>query len=106
MKRRTPSWTTASAREMGENISSWRKMHGITQAELASRAGVSRETLSRLENGDSSVALSTVLNVLHVFGVSDRLVEATNPYETAFGMARAGEVLPKRVVHARKGEER
>ena len=97
MKRRIPSWTTRAAEEIGQNISSWRRMLGYTQEELADRAGVSRETHSRLERGDGSVSLHTVLNILHVFGILDQGVDATNPYATPFGMARAEQALPQRV---------
>lgn len=101
MKRRIPSWTTNAAAEIGANVSAWRRMLGLTQAELADRAGVSRETLSRLENGDGAVSLNTVLNILHIFGVLNPFVDASNPYATPFGMARATQQLPQRVVRKR-----
>ncbi len=35
-----------------ENIKKLRELRGITQLELAQKAGISRRTLARLENGD------------------------------------------------------
>ena len=102
MKRRIPSWIQNAAGEIGQNISTWRRMYGLSQSELASRVGVSRETISRLENGDGTVAVNTLLTVLHVFGVSDKLVDSVNPYGTPFGMARAEAELPKRIVKPRE----
>lgn len=36
---------------MGYNLKQIRKEKGLTQAELAKRTGISRATISRLENG-------------------------------------------------------
>lgn len=90
-----------AAEGVGENVATWRKMYGITQAELAERCRCSRETISRLENGDGSVSFYTVLEVMQKFGILMKFEESTNPYLTPFGMARAEQALGKRVVHKR-----
>ena len=90
-----------AAEGIGENVATWRKMYSLTQAELAQRCRCSRETISRLENGDGSVSLNTVLEVVQKFGILDKFEESTNPYTTAVGMARAEQALGKRVVHKR-----
>ena len=69
----------------------------IPSQELADRAGVSRETISRLENGDPSVSFATVLNVCNVLGILDRVENAVDPYETDLGRARADQLRPQRV---------
>ena len=89
--------TKLAARRLGENVSSWRKLYRITSEELADRAGVSRATVSRLENGDPSVSLATFLGVCRVLDMIDPVVEATDPYETDLGRARADQELPQRV---------
>ena len=97
MKRPVPFRTKTSAERIGGSLSSWRRMLGITSQELADRAGVSRETVSRLENGDPSVSLATVLNVCGVLGILERVEDAVDPYETEVGRARADQLLPQRV---------
>ena len=87
----------AAAREMGANLSAWRRNPGLSSEEVAQRAGVSRSTVSRLEGGDASVGLATFLAVCRSAGVLDSVVRATDPYETDFGRARADMELPKRV---------
>lgn len=97
MKRPTPVRTTLAAKRIGESISTWRKLCGLTVQQLADKANASRSTISRLENGDSSVSFETVLNVATMLGIMDRVIDAFDPYETDYGRIRADEMLPKRV---------
>ncbi|WP_240759849.1 helix-turn-helix domain-containing protein [Phytoactinopolyspora endophytica] len=69
----------------------------MTAEQVAERAGISRGTLRRLENGETVVGLDVFLSVARVLGTLDRLVEVLDPYETDLGRARADETLPKRV---------
>ncbi|MFI5693490.1 helix-turn-helix domain-containing protein [Kribbella sp. NPDC051586] len=85
------------AERIGEHLAAWRKLEGLTAAQVAERAGISRGTLRRLETGETTVGLDVLLNVARALGVLDRVVEAFDPYETDLGRARADEVLPKRV---------
>lgn len=89
--------TRLAGTRIGENLSSWRKLTGITSQQLADRAAVSRATISRLENGDTSVSLATFLNVCRALTILDPVVTATDPYETDLGRARADQALPQRV---------
>lgn len=97
MKRPIPTRAKLVAKELGQNISAWRKLQGLTTQQLADKANASRSTISRLENGDPSVSLATFLNVCNVFGVSDGVLSSTDPYQTDFGRARADKALPQRV---------
>ena len=45
----------------------------MPQAELAARVGVSRETISRLEQGDAKVSLAVLTRVLGVLGFEEDL---------------------------------
>lgn len=97
MKRAIPFRTRQTAKDMGQSVRDWRRLQGLKSDELADMAGVSRSTLSRLENGDPSVSLATFINVCNVFAVTDRLVDAVDPYETDYGRARSSQELPQRV---------
>lgn len=97
MKRSTGPKMKITARQLGENISTWRKLYGITSQDLAERSKVSRSTLSRLENGDPSVSLETFLNVCKALSILDLVVKATDPYESDLGRIRSDMILPKRV---------
>jgi transcriptional regulator with XRE-family HTH domain len=92
--------TRSSARDakiLGEHLTAWRKLLGYTSAQVAERAGISRPTLVKLEHGDPTVSVSTLLAVGRALGVAERLVEGIDPYDTELGRASADRVLPERV---------
>lgn len=82
---------------VAEDVAVWRKLRGLTQAQLADRAGVSRDTLARLEGGEGGVSLENLLRVLRALGVLDSLTRALDPYESDVGRLRSEERLPRRV---------
>lgn len=96
-RRPVPARTRLSAQRMGAHISAWRKLQSLTAEQVADRAGISRVTLRKLEQGETTVGLDVFLNVVRVLGALDRIVEALDPYETDLGRARADQILPKRV---------
>ncbi len=61
----------------------------LTAAQVADRAGVGRDTLRKLENGDPTVGLGITLAVLKVLGQAGRMVAAIDPLSTDLGRARA-----------------
>ncbi len=75
----------------------WRKLRGLTQAQLADRAGLSTNTVRRLEDADSGVTLENVLRILRALGILENLPRALDPYETDVGRLRSDEQLPQRV---------
>ena len=96
-KKPVPLGVARSMRKLAEDLITWRKLRGLTQAQLADRAGVSRDTLSRLESGTGGVGLETLLRVLRALGLLDSLAEAFDPYRSDVGRMRSDEVLPRRV---------
>ena len=55
---------------VGQKIRQIRKSRHLTQADLASRIGVTQSDLSRMENGEYKVGLDTLFRILHVFELS------------------------------------
>lgn len=92
-----PVQTRRAAVDLGEHLRTWRKLLGLTGQQVAERAGINRQTLTRLERGEASVGLGVFLNVARALGQLDRVIAGMDPYETPFGRARAEEALPKRV---------
>jgi transcriptional regulator with XRE-family HTH domain len=59
-----------------------RKQQKLTQAKLASLAGVSTPTVSRFENGEMDIQMSSVLSLLKVLGMTDqRMLVFPSPAE-------------------------
>ncbi len=82
-----------------------RKLRGLTQAQLADRAGIGRATLARFEQGDGGISLEGLLRVLRALGILDSLTRALDPYESDVGRLRSGEELPRRVRPLRLAED-
>jgi len=54
--------------KIGETIKKLRKDKKLTQEQLAKRVGITRQTLSKLENGDiHKVSLQVFIKILDVF---------------------------------------
>lgn len=97
MKRPTPAKIKLSAKDIANSVVTWRKLLGLTAQQLADKANVSRGTIARLEKGDPSVSFETVLGVSTALGITDRVIDAFDPYETDFGRIRSDQNLPQRV---------
>jgi len=59
-----------SVRELGGAVRQRRHLHGMTQAELAHRAGVSREWVNALERGKPNVNVVQLMDVLAVLDLA------------------------------------
>lgn len=96
-KRSAPLPIRRALRAVAEDVVTWRKLRGLTQVQVADRAGVSSKTVRRLENGDGGITLENSLRIFHALGVLDTVPRALDPYETDVGRLRANEQLPQRV---------
>ena len=89
-------------REIGDRLERRRIDAGLTQAELAEEAGISKRTVERIEAGHSTdfVLLIRTLRVLKLFETLDQLVPdlPQSPLMLLKGRGRA----PKRVGHSRR----
>jgi transcriptional regulator with XRE-family HTH domain len=92
-----PVAVSRSLLQLGENVTTWRKLQGLSTTILAERAGIARGTLRSIEHGVGTASSESLLRVLRVLGVMDRVIAAADPYTTDVGKLRADEVLPNRV---------
>ncbi len=93
---KTPLPVVRAVREIGEDLATWRRLRRLTAAEVADRAGLSVNTVKRLENGHGAT-LENTLRVARALGVLELLAKAVDPYATDVGRVRADEALPERV---------
>lgn len=96
-KRTLPQPLGRALRSLAENLGTWRKLRGLTQAQLADRSNVSRSTLVRLEQGDGGVSTENLLRVLRGLGILENIERALDPYESDIGRLRSEQRLPERV---------
>lgn len=95
--RTVPPQISRALRSLGDDLATWRKLRGLTQAQLADRSDVARTTLNRLENGDGGVSTENLLRVLRGLGILDVVSRSIDPYESDVGRLRSEERLPERV---------
>jgi transcriptional regulator with XRE-family HTH domain len=93
----SPPAVRRAVRGVADDVAAWRRLRGLTQVQLADRAGVSRDTLTRLEGGDGGVSIENLLRVLRALGVLDSLTDALDPYASDIGRLRSDQLLPQRV---------
>jgi len=84
-------------RGVSDSVSRWRRLRGVTQAQLAERAGVSRGVVRRLEAGDGGVSVENLLRILRALGVAELMTDALDPLNSDIGRLRAEQALPERV---------
>ncbi len=82
---------------MAEHIVAWRKLRGLTQAQLADRSGVARGTLQRIEAAETGVSVENLLRVLRGLGLLENLPQALDPLASDVGRIRSAQRLPRRV---------
>lgn len=73
MAKRTPPTHPRARRQieaLGQRLRAARLRRSMTQEVMAERVGVSVPTLAKLENGEPSTSLATLLRVLAVLGLS------------------------------------
>ncbi|AXK41315.1 helix-turn-helix transcriptional regulator [Erythrobacter aureus] len=88
--------TASALRRLGEDLREARLRRRISIEDLALRAGTSRSTVARLEQGDTGVGIGTLCDILVVFGLVDRLGELADVRKDDIGLALDSERLPQR----------
>ncbi|MCL9781284.1 HTH-type transcriptional regulator PuuR [Vibrio sp. S4M6] len=56
--------------QIGKNISKLRKQQGLSQRELAEKAGITHSAISSIENGKVSPSVSSLHKIVNVFSLS------------------------------------
>ena len=65
-----------AAQRMGQRITALRKMEGISQQQLADRAGISRQHVGRIEKGELvSVSFVTIQIIAEALGMTVDIID-------------------------------
>jgi transcriptional regulator with XRE-family HTH domain len=92
-----PAPVRRAQRSLAGSVTTWRKLRGLTQAQLAGRADVSRGVIQRIEAGDGGVSVENLLRILRALGIQQLLTDALDPLASDIGRMRADQELPRRV---------
>jgi transcriptional regulator with XRE-family HTH domain len=78
-EQRTPAKVAAVARQLGRNISIARKRRRLRQQDLAQRAGITIQTLRRVERGSLGTGLGAYVAALWAMGLDGPLAFVADP---------------------------
>jgi transcriptional regulator with XRE-family HTH domain len=84
-------------RKLGRDLALARRKRGISTSDMAARLFVSRDTLWRLERGDPTVALGTLVTATFVLKLHDRLANLAAPASDELGLNLDERRLPQRI---------
>jgi transcriptional regulator with XRE-family HTH domain len=84
-------------RKLGRDLALARRKRGISTADMAGRLFISRDTLWRLERGDSTVALGTLATAAFVLQLHDRLANLAAPASDDLALSLDERRLPQRI---------
>jgi len=96
-RRTTPLPVRRAQRQIAEHIVTWRKLRGLTQAQLADRSGVARGTLQRIEAAEHGISVESLLRILRGLGLLENVPRALDPLASDVGRIRSEQRLPHRV---------
>ena len=83
-------------RSLGENLHLARLRRDLSSEQVAERAGISRNTLIKIEKGDEGVAIGMYFRVLIVLGLQDDLLLIARDDILGRKLQDAGLTTPKR----------
>jgi transcriptional regulator with XRE-family HTH domain len=81
----------------GDNLALARRRRGISTSSMAERAGISKKTLYRLEQGDPGVSWGAVVRVLNILNLLPELSKALDTTNDALGLALMNKAVAKRI---------
>lgn len=81
----------------GDDLALARRRRGLSTLSMAERAGISKKTLYRLEQGDPGVSWGAVLRVLNILNLLPELNKALNTSNDALGLALMNKAVAKRI---------
>jgi transcriptional regulator with XRE-family HTH domain len=82
---------------VGDDLSLARRRRGLSTLSMAERAGISKKTLYRLEQGDPGVSWGAVIRVLNILNLLPEVNKALNTTNDALGLALMNKSVAKRI---------
>lgn len=98
----TPSEVTEQVAQLGQRIRTARIRRGWSVADLASKAGINRNTLTALELGRPGTAVGVCFTVLWALGLDTTLDAVADPDTDLHGKALESSRRPARAGRSKK----
>jgi transcriptional regulator with XRE-family HTH domain len=89
-------------RKLGRDLALARRKRGIATSDMAARLFVSRDTLWRLERGDPTVALGTLVTAAFILNLHERIANLAAPASDDLGLSLDERRVPQRIRRPKK----
>lgn len=104
MKKKLPISLRSGLKNLGESLKKARIRRRLKMVTVADRAGVSRETLAKIQRGDPGVSMGNYAAVIFALGFGHEWMNLADISEDKVGQALDDERLPSRVREIRSQE--
>jgi transcriptional regulator with XRE-family HTH domain len=101
----TPMEVAQRIAQLGQRIRVARIRRGWSVADLATKAGINRNTLTALEQGRPGTAIGVCITVLWALGLDKTLEAVADPDTDLHGKALEASRLPTRAGKSRKARD-
>ena len=98
----TPAAVSAALAQLGAHICLARQRRGLTQAELARKAGVTVLTLRKVEQGNPTTSIAAYFTTLWALGLEREFADLASPDRDEEGKALERARAPVRVRATRR----
>lgn len=97
MKKKLPSSVRSGLSRLGKSLKEARIRRRLKMVTVCDRAGISRETLAKIQRGDPSVSMGAYAAVIFVLGFKTKWMEFAEIWNDPVGQGLDEERMPKRV---------
>lgn len=96
MKKKLPISVRSGLKNLGDSLKKARLRRRLKMVTVADRAGISRETLAKIQKGDSGVSIGNYAAVIFALGLGVEWMGLADISEDKVGQALDEERIPRR----------
>ncbi|MBI9081437.1 MAG: helix-turn-helix transcriptional regulator [Pseudodesulfovibrio sp.] len=96
MKKKLPISVRSGLKKLGDSLKKARLRRRLKMITVADRAGISRETLSKIQKGDPGVSIGNYASVIFALGLGIDWMGLADISEDKVGQALDEERIPRR----------
>ena len=97
IKYKLPLPASYALKKLGNDINRARRRRRISKEIMSLRAGISVNTLTKVENGNPNSSMAAWVSVLSVLGLTDNLKDICDLKNDKIGIILEDESLPRRI---------
>lgn len=94
---KTPLTVRQQLQRLGKDLKEARLRRGLKMSLVAERAGISRETLAKIQKGEPGVSMGSYASVVFSLGLGTKWLEFADISHDSLGRMLDEERLPKRI---------